>query len=347
MKKKIAIIGAGWFGCHIAHEILNTQKFDIKIYDKEDDIFEGASSNNQNRLHLGFHYPRSKITRTQSKQGYKKFLKRYSFLCKKIKYNIYGIADDKDTHLDFETFCQIMKSEKLKFQKIDVKKKFNISNLSGSIKTNEMLIDFNKSKNYFKTKLKNFLCLNQYIKKIIKVKNKYMINNEIFDLVINCTYYQNFVDKNNELFYEVTSSLIYENKNYFPALTIMDGPYFTIYPYQNNQYNVYSVTHSRFKKDNNIDNSIKLYKDIKKNKLPLHKKRNLIEKEIIKFYPFFKKEFKFVKYLNCIRTVNNSNYADRSYKVFYNKNIINVYSGKIDHVISAGEEIIEYIKKSN
>ena len=60
MKKKIAIIGAGWFGCHIALEILKLNKFKIQIFERNKDIFNGASSNNQNRLHLGFHYPRSK-----------------------------------------------------------------------------------------------------------------------------------------------------------------------------------------------------------------------------------------------------------------------------------------------
>lgn len=48
---KIAIIGAGWIGCHLAHKLKNNHK--ITIYDKED-IFSGSSSNNQNRLHLGF-----------------------------------------------------------------------------------------------------------------------------------------------------------------------------------------------------------------------------------------------------------------------------------------------------
>ena len=108
MKKKIAIIGAGWFGCHIAHQIKKLNKFDIKLYEKEKDIFLGASSNNQNRLHLGFHYPRSKQTRLQSKNGFDKFLKHYYFLTKKIKYNIYGISDSPETLLDYHTFLQIM-----------------------------------------------------------------------------------------------------------------------------------------------------------------------------------------------------------------------------------------------
>ena len=345
MKKKIAIIGAGWFGCHLASEILKNKKFELKVYEKEKDIFRGASSNNQNRLHLGFHYPRSKLTRVQSKKGYKKFIKKYRFLCSKVKNNIYSIANDKDTHLDFETFCQIMKSEGLKFKKINAEKKFNICNVAGSLKTNEMLINDVKSKNYFKNKLKRYLVLNSTVRKISKDKGKYRINNEYFDYVINCTYYQSFVNQSSRIFYEVTSSLIYKNKKYFPALTIMDGPYFTIYPYKKNYYNIYSVKHSRFKKSNNINNCIKLLKKVKNNNSQLIRKKKLIEKEILKFCPDFKKNFKFAKYLNCIRTINNTNYADRSFKVYYNKRMINIFSGKIDHIISAGEEILNYLKK--
>jgi L-2-hydroxyglutarate oxidase LhgO len=61
--KKIAVIGAGWFGCHIAYQLIK-KNYSVKIYEERNDIFCGASGNNQNRLHLGFHYPRSLITRT-------------------------------------------------------------------------------------------------------------------------------------------------------------------------------------------------------------------------------------------------------------------------------------------
>ncbi len=137
LKKKIAIIGAGWFGCHIAYQLKKLNTFDIKLYEKEKDIFLGASSHNQNRLHLGFHYPRSKQTRLQSKNGFDKFLKLYYFLTKKIKYNIYGISDSPETLLDYHTFLQIMKSEKLKFKEINSYEKFKILGLSGSILTDE------------------------------------------------------------------------------------------------------------------------------------------------------------------------------------------------------------------
>ena len=51
-KIKIAIIGAGWFGCHIGYK-LKKKNFNIQIFEKGKDIFENASGNNTNRLHLG------------------------------------------------------------------------------------------------------------------------------------------------------------------------------------------------------------------------------------------------------------------------------------------------------
>ena len=347
MKKKIAIIGAGWFGCHIANEIIKSGGFDLKIFERQSEIFLGASSNNQNRLHLGFHYPRSKQTRVQSKIGFKKFLKIYSFLCEKINPNVYSIANNSKTQIDFGTFVQIMKSEGLRFKKIDIKKKYKILGMSGSISTDEMFINPLKSKNYFEKKLNKFLCLNKNIKNIKKINNKYKINNEFFDYVINSTYYQSFVKLDDRMFYEVTVSIIYKNSKKFPALTVMDGPFFTIYPYKKNYYNVYSVVYSRFSPSKKINKCQNELSKVRKDEKILENKRKLIEKKILNYYPDFKKEFKFHKYLTCIRTINNSNYADRSYKIYFNQGIINIYSGKIDHITSASEEIIKYLKKKN
>ena len=90
-KIKIAIIGAGWFGCHIGYK-LKKKNFNIQIFEKGKDIFENASGNNTNRLHLGFHYPRSIKTREMSCDGYQRFIKQYPNLSIELKENIYAIA---------------------------------------------------------------------------------------------------------------------------------------------------------------------------------------------------------------------------------------------------------------
>ena len=229
------------------------------------------------------------------------------------------MANHQDSQIDFGTFLQIMKSEGLKYQEINAKKIFNIDGLSGSILTNEMLIDSEKSKNFFKRKLQSFLHLNIDIKKIEKLNDKYKVNGELFDYVINCTYYQKFIKTSPEILYEVTSSIIYECKKNFPALTVMDGPFFTIYPYKKNLYNVYSVTHSRFGRSKIINKCENILSDVRNDNTLLHLKKKLTEKQILTFYPKFLKHFKFKKFLTCIRTINKSKNADRSNKVYFNK----------------------------
>lgn len=98
----------------------------------------------------------------------------------------------------------------------------------------------------------------------------------------------------------------------------MDGPYFTIYPYRKNQYNVCSVLHSRFDIENDITKCEKLLNKLKKDNSLLHKKRKLIEKDI-KYYPNFKKHFRFIKFLKCIRTINLTENADRSSRIYNEK----------------------------
>ena len=83
----ICIIGAGWFGCYIGHELIK-RNYSVDIYEKKNDIFLNASGNNQNRLHLGFHYPRSSVTRKLSKAGFAKNKKKFSNISKKISNNL-------------------------------------------------------------------------------------------------------------------------------------------------------------------------------------------------------------------------------------------------------------------
>ena len=54
---KIAIIGGGWVGCHLALNLKNDH--DVVIFDKNDELFSETSYKNQNRLHYGFHYSRN------------------------------------------------------------------------------------------------------------------------------------------------------------------------------------------------------------------------------------------------------------------------------------------------
>ena len=72
---KIAIIGAGFFGSTIALKL--SEQHTVHLYEKENNILNGASKVNQFRFHMGFHYPRSQRTIKEIKSSYKLFLNFY------------------------------------------------------------------------------------------------------------------------------------------------------------------------------------------------------------------------------------------------------------------------------
>ena len=62
------IIGGGIFGCLSAIELSKLGR-EVILIERMNNIMEGASSNNTNRLHLGYHYPRDLNTALQCKRG--------------------------------------------------------------------------------------------------------------------------------------------------------------------------------------------------------------------------------------------------------------------------------------
>ena len=68
----VAIIGCGIFGALSAIEIAKKGN-EVTISESIDEILFGASLNNQNRLHLGYHYPRNHETNQQCINTFQKF----------------------------------------------------------------------------------------------------------------------------------------------------------------------------------------------------------------------------------------------------------------------------------
>lgn len=58
---KVAVVGGGLFGVMTALK-LSEQGFQVAIFEKQSSVLLGASYINQNRLHMGYHYPRSPET---------------------------------------------------------------------------------------------------------------------------------------------------------------------------------------------------------------------------------------------------------------------------------------------
>ena len=65
----IAVIGGGFYGCYLSSKL--GIDYNVTIYEKSKKLMTGAATNNQNRLHLGYHYPRSRKTIEQILESYK------------------------------------------------------------------------------------------------------------------------------------------------------------------------------------------------------------------------------------------------------------------------------------
>jgi len=339
-RKKIAIIGAGWFGCHIGNEL--KEKFEVSIFEKENDIFKNGSGNNTNRLHLGFHYPRSKITRKMSFEGYQKFINFYPKFSKPLNNNIYAIANDSANMMTAKAYEKSIKESKLNFSNISLKD-INLKNIKKAYNTNERQIDHNKAKKFFKKNLKKNIFFKKNIKFIKKIDNRYKIDNKIFDYVINCSWQQSFKLSDFNLTYEHCLVSLFRAKNKkHHSYTIMDGPFYTLLQWSNNIFALYSVKDSRvlvsknFKK---VNNSLKKLSNNDEINV-----KNKIVNGFLKFYPNFEKNFIFVKNLNSIRTITKNKKDARICVVKNKDNFINILSGKIDHIFYAYEEVLKCIK---
>lgn len=321
---KIVIIGGGWVGCHLAYKLKDTH--DITLFDKNNFLFEETSYKNQNRLHMGYHYSRNHMTREMCKNTFNRFTEDYSFLIKDVNNNFYCVPETSSV-LDFNTYKQIFKIDEEKTVKELIK-------IEGCVNTDEKRIDFYAAKQFFNETLKDVFTTKTVSNKELKKLRKE------YDLVIDCT--NNHINKSStDNFFELTLTLLYskQRETSFDALTLVDGPLFSIYPYTDSIFTVTDVEHTPLKKVKTIKSVNNLLKDLSIDLL--NNKRRLIEKKILYYYPDFLKDYEYFDYILSTKSKTTSS-TDNRYPIIKSKgNLIQCFTGKIQ-----GIYIIEdYIKK--
>jgi hypothetical protein len=233
----IAIIGAGFYGCSIALELSKDfPDSNIDLYDKNKDIFHGAASNNQHRVHKGFHYPRSNETIDQILSTYSSFKDKYADFILPAKENYYLI--EKTSKISLEDYINKYKEYGLYFREIDnfeIEPFVNTELIEGGISNDEEVLDLKKAYEYFKQKLSTQKNINLKLKTNVEEVRDGLIDETKYDYIINCTYdnpnlgiYSD--DKRFNLKYEICIIPVVEN--FFKenlCITIMDGPFVSAY----------------------------------------------------------------------------------------------------------------------
>jgi hypothetical protein len=320
---KVLVIGAGWYGCHIA-SLLIKNNFSIAMIDKNDTIGEGSSSHNQNRLHLGYHYPRSYKTRTECKQGYTNMIERYENILSHCK-SFYIIS--KHSLIDFNTYCAIFKHDNYDLRFVDVSDiypiKINTSMIDGKvIMVDEMYINHNKMKSHFNNLLSSHIIKMSDFQENIKYQYRY---------VIDCTYGQLIDDY--ECKKEHCISFVYKllDPHILPfSITVMDGPFFSIHPYDTKN-RLYTLTHVHH-------GVIKYLSDFDKDEILVHILED-VKKYIFNFDECFEYYGFFVAYK--AKKLNDFS-ADRSIIYKQNHNLHSFVGGKITGIFEA-ENIVNDI----
>ena len=108
VRSDCVVIGAGLFGCYIALLLRERHGCSVTLVERESGPMQRASYNNQARIHLGYHYPRSILTGLRSRVNSARFIREYSECVDEDFEMYYGIARTMTnvTATQFEKFCE-------------------------------------------------------------------------------------------------------------------------------------------------------------------------------------------------------------------------------------------------
>ncbi|MBL1209091.1 FAD-dependent oxidoreductase [Geminocystis sp. GBBB08] len=262
------VIGGGFFGCQLSiylKQYLNS----VLIIERESDLLQRASYNNQARVHNGYHYPRSILTALRSRISFPRFVEEYRECIDSdfVKYYAIGKIFSKVNANQFKLFCDRIQAP-IEKADLTIKKLFNPSLIEEVFLTQEYAFDAVKLKErvYFDLeKAKINLRLNSEVIKLKRNENNELIevfyqekkqNNYLEQIttkyLFNCTYsgINNILSASElptiPLKHELTEMALVEVPDIIKdiGITVMCGPFFSIMPFPSRH--LHSLSHVRY-----------------------------------------------------------------------------------------------------
>lgn len=353
----VAIIGGGIFGVETALSAASLG-LKVKVFEANDTIMSGATKNNQNRLHLGFHYPRDIETGRQSIRGFYAFKHKYQDCITGQFDNAYFIAS-KGSLTRPEEYLKFCRELGVNYKEINPSDfHIDLNGVDIGILCEEVVYDVALLKSTLLQSLEKSqinLALNTRISEVQhsqdgfeifdhngnKVKAKFLINATYSDInritaALNYNILQNH--------YEYTVVPVVELDIPRVGITIMDGPFYTLLPFgKTSKYLLYSVEQSVIStvSSDQMPKEWHCPNDAPFNELnPTVYFNNMIN-DASSFIPILKTA-KVIDFLQGPRMVlSNNDCTDGRpsvIKIFDNK-YITIFSGKIDHSIWVADDI--------
>lgn len=321
------VLGGGWYGCHLALA-LRRAGHQIELYEVADHLFAGASGGNPARLHLGPHYPRSKLTRALCQEHYRKFLDTYGHLTRAVPVNLYAVASS-DSLVDFGTYKQVLTGE-IEFVTVENPAEFGLEGVEGAILTGERHIVIDQARAFFDKELNGSV--------FFSTDPREPTPSDAW--TIDCTFSANSAEGIDR--YEPCLTVLLKGPT-DRAVTIMDGPFPSIYPW-NEDRGLCTLTSARYTP---LANSLS-YAEAKnvlrtmKADAIKHRAADMFA-QACSFWPAARELFEPVEMLLKIRAMPRSAAAARLVDVVRTgERSISVRAGKIDAILHA-EQLVKDI----
>ena len=316
MALKIAIIGGGWTGCHLASRLM--AQADVTLFERNEMLISEASLINQNRLHYGYHYARNHATRMLCRDTFEQFMLDYGHLTESVQNNFYAVSEDESL-LDAETIRLIFKD----WPHVEVDANlFKHSSLL--LHTIEQYISPTATGKYFEQLLLPIVRREEISESsIAPLKQDY-------DFVFDCTN-NSLLPAINGDYFEAVAMFVYRpiKTPPFGALTFIDGELFSIYPYGSS---MFSLSHVKLgiieqKQTNCFGN----------NYGAMHDRRYSMEAHVMRYWPDFHDYFKYAFPVVSIKAKSKNASAQRTPIFRQQDNLLSFYTGKIQGIYAIEE----------
>ncbi|KTC66624.1 glycine oxidase ThiO [Legionella adelaidensis] len=370
---KIGIIGAGWYGSHLALA-LKKEGHDVTLFERNSRIFSGISGSFGIRLHLGPHYPRSPETRKSCQRCFSRFKEVYPELVVPHEYAIYALgakdADNNPPRVDEQTFkavCEETSScHPINMEEYGYKGLLNAFNLDEpSMLLGEPLRQ--AFTQYLEEAGVKVVC-DYTVSSLHPDGDLVTINNtsgqsQQFDKVINATSYQSLLPQdpdfpfNMETIYQPCLGLIYRDKQAGTkpiSFIAMDGWFPCLMPLCENEGDSpvdrrYILTHGKWTIMGSYERPAAA-KEVLASLTDSFVDENIrapAVSEMKRFWPDFEQRFEYVGWKGQVLAKLKTRREFRSAVTYGNGNIIHVVPGKVSNVFDVEDEVKALIAQEN
>jgi glycine/D-amino acid oxidase-like deaminating enzyme len=366
----VIIVGGGFYGMRIAQflrEHLHVKQ--ILVLEKEVDVMQRASYNNQARVHNGYHYPRSILTALRSRVNFPVFSSEYEQAIVRDFSNYYGVAQNfsKISARQFKRFFERIEAEIV--SSIKAKKLFDPKMIEDVFLVKEYAFDSTILKRILLEKLASLdvsIHTSEKVRHFKKVQEKFVVTTDRSEyqssMLINTTY-SSINDLNIAsnlpivpLKHELTEMCLVTMPPELEesGFTVMCGPFFSLMPFPSRK--MHTMSHVRYTPHNEWqDNKSADFYSPHDRFETTERCTNFVkmQADIIRYIPAAAKIDYSGESLWEVKTVLPQSEGDDSRPILYLedyggvKNYICIMGGKLDNIYDVFKELQETYAKAN